>query len=56
MDLLPHAGLFPVAQPSPAGHAAPAAHFLGQHFPRDTGHEHEQNPGQRVVMISLAGC
>jgi hypothetical protein len=33
MQVLPHSGLLPVAQPSPAGHAAPAAWLLGREQP-----------------------
>ncbi len=45
MELVPDTCFLPVPQATPAGDAAAAAHFLGQHFPRNAAFEHEQNPG-----------
>ena len=49
-DAVPYAGLLPIAQAAPAGHPAPAAHFLRQVFPRDAGLEDEQDPRQRLAI------
>ena len=40
------ASRLPVTQPSPAGHAAATAQFLGQDFPWDAALEHEDDPRQ----------
>src|SRR5438477_7653091 len=47
MQSVPDPGRLPVAQPSPAGHAAAAAQFQRQHAPGDAALEHEQDAGQR---------
>jgi hypothetical protein len=44
---VPAAGLLPVAQAPPAGHAAAAAHLLGQVRSGDAGLEHEQDARER---------
>ena len=55
MDALPDTGLLPIAQPSPAGHAAAAAHLLRQVLPRHAGLQDEKNPGQhRAIGRRLA--
>jgi hypothetical protein len=47
MELLPDAGLLPVAQPPPAGHAAAAAQLLGrQQPPGHAGPQHVDDPAQ----------
>jgi hypothetical protein len=46
MQLFPHPGGLPVAQPPPAGHPAATSHFQGQHFPRNASPEHKQDPAQ----------
>lgn len=51
MNLLPHAGLLPVAQPTPAGHAATAAHLLREILPGDTGLEYEQDTGPCLAVF-----
>lgn len=46
VDLGPNAGLRPVAQPPPAGHARAAAQFGRQVGPRHAGAQEEQDAGQ----------
>ena len=43
MELPPDPGGLPVAKPSPAGHAAAAAHLQRQVLPRDAGLEDEED-------------
>src|SRR5262249_7779333 len=50
-ELQPHAGVLPIAQAAPAGHAAAAAHLLGQVFPLDTGLENEENARERLAVV-----
>jgi hypothetical protein len=44
-------GGLPVAKPSPAGHAAAAAHLQRQVLPRDAGLEDEEDAGQRLAIV-----
>jgi hypothetical protein len=46
----PHAGVIPVAQTPPAGHAGSAAHLGRQVLPGDTGLQDEQDPRQRPAI------
>jgi len=50
-ELLPDPGGLPVAEPSPAGHAAAAAHLQRQELPRDAGLEDEEDAGQRLAIV-----
>jgi hypothetical protein len=50
MDFRPDAGLGPVAQPPPTGHAAAATQFLGQHLPGDAGDEDEEDAGEVLTV------
>ncbi len=43
VEPLPDAGLVPVPQPAPAGHARAAAHLFGQHLPGDAAPQNEQD-------------
>lgn len=43
VELLPDAGVLPVAKASPAGNTAAAVHLWRQHLPRDAALEHEEN-------------
>lgn len=52
MQALPDPGCLPVAQPSPARHAAAAAHRLRQVFPADAGLEDKQDTGQDFTVIN----
>ena len=47
MQPLPDAGLLPVAQPPPAGHARAAAQLPRQLLPGDAGLEHEHDALER---------
>jgi hypothetical protein len=38
-------------KPSPAGHAAAAAHLQRQVLPRDAGLEDEEDAGQRLAIV-----
>ena len=49
-NTVPDAGLLPIAQATPAGHSAAAAHFLRKVLPRDTSLEDKQDPGQRLAI------
>ncbi len=51
MQAPPHPGLVPLFQASPAGHAATAAHLLGQHLPGDARPEHEQDAGEGGPIV-----
>ena len=51
MQLLPDAGLLPLAQPAPAGHPRAAAHLLRQVLPGDPRLQHEQDPGQHLPVL-----
>jgi len=48
---LPHPGRLPIAQSSPAGHAAPASHFLGQVFPANASLEYDNDAEQNLAVI-----
>src|SRR6185437_4485699 len=48
---VPGAGGLPVAQAVPAGHAATAAHLLGQVLPGDAGLEDEDDPGEDLTIV-----
>lgn len=50
MQARPNAGVLPVAQPAPAGHAGPAAHLTRQHLPGDAGPQHEQDAAERGAV------
>ncbi len=50
MQLLPDAGLLPVAQPPPAGRPAAAAELGGQHPPGAAGPQDEDDAGQRDAV------
>src|SRR5512147_99523 len=47
----PHAGLLPVPETPPTGHARPAAHLERQAFPRDAGPQHEHDAGQGTAIV-----
>src|SRR3954470_18163486 len=51
VELLPDPGLVPVAEPPPAGHAATAAHLLGEILPVDAGLQDEEDAGQRLAVV-----
>jgi hypothetical protein len=51
MDLIPDLGMEPGFEASPAGHTTATAHLLGQIFPRDTGLENEENPGEDFAIV-----
>jgi hypothetical protein len=51
MQLVSHASLLPVACAAPTGHARAAAHFPGQHFPRQAGLQDEQNADQDAPLV-----
>src|SRR5438876_3448336 len=51
MQLLPDAGLVPVAQTPPAGHAGAEAELLRQPLPSNPGGEHEQDPVQHLAVV-----
>ena len=51
VELLPDPGGLPVAKPSPAGHAAAAAHLQRQVLPRDASLEDEEDAGQRLAIV-----
>jgi len=44
-------GGLPVAKPSPAGHAAAAAHLQRQVLPRDASLEDEEDANQRLAIV-----
>ena len=46
LEPLPDAGAVPIAQPSPAGDAASAAHFLREHLPGDAALQDEDDARQ----------
>lgn len=50
MQPLPHAGLVPVPQPSPARHARPEAEVLRQVLPLDPRMQHVQDPAQHIPV------
>ena len=50
MEAIPHAGFVPVAEPSPARHAADA-HLGRDVLPRDAGLEYEDDAGERLAVI-----
>ena len=52
VELLPDPGGLPVAKPSPAGHAAAAAHLQRQVLPRDASLEDEEDAGRRPLRLS----
>lgn len=47
VQLVPHPGSLPAAQPAPAGHPRPAAQLERQRVPRDPSGQYEHDPGQR---------
>ena len=51
VQLLEHAGLVPVTQASPTGHAAAAAHLHRQIFPADTGLEDKEDAGEAGAIV-----
>jgi len=51
MQPVPDTGLLPGTQAPPATHARAAAHFLGQHLPRDAALQDEQDAGQNRSII-----
>ncbi len=51
----PDAGLLPVAQPPPAGHATAAAHLLGQRLPRQAGAQDEEVLCEAATMRRVSG-
>src|SRR3954468_2590362 len=46
MEPVPDAGLVPIAQAGPAGHARAATQSLGQHLPGNATLQHEDDAGQ----------
>lgn len=51
MDSAPDAGLLPVPQSSPAGHAAATAHLARQVLPRNAGLQDKDNAGQYRAVV-----
>ena len=51
VQLLPHACLLPISKTSPTCHARTTSHLLGQHLPRNTAPQHEQDAGQRLSVL-----
>src|SRR6056297_263041 len=47
----PDTGPIPVAEPSPAGHAAAAAHLAGQVLPVDAGLQDEEDAGEALAVV-----
>lgn len=47
MQAIPYTGALPIAEPTPTGHPAAAAQFLGQHFPRDATFEDTDDARKR---------
>ena len=52
----PHPGLLRFVQSSPARHARPAAHLLGQALPRDRRLQHKQDPAQQHLTVRGSAC
>jgi len=50
VQLVPNAGVGPLLQSVPQGHAA-AAHLAGEVFPGDAGLEHEQDAAQTNPVV-----
>lgn len=50
MEPLPDAGLVPVAQSAPAGHARAETEVLRQVLPLDPGVQHVQDPAQHIPV------
>ncbi|GAA0965541.1 hypothetical protein GCM10009550_65990 [Actinocorallia libanotica] len=48
---VPHAGLVPVPQPAPTGHARAEPQLTGQELPADPGVQHEQDPAQDFAVV-----
>ncbi len=51
MKPLPHPGLVPLLEAPPAGHAAAAAHLLGEYLPGNSRLEHEQNARKSGAIV-----
>jgi hypothetical protein len=51
MDAWPDAGTTPGTEPAPAGHAAAAAHLLGEILPRDARFEDEDDAGESPAIV-----
>jgi hypothetical protein len=51
VQLIPHAGVLPLAQPPPRGVPGTASQLGGQIAPATTGLEHEQDPLQRGAVV-----
>ncbi len=51
MKLVPDAGLLPIAETPPAGHATTAAHFLREHLPRDARAQHKDDSRERSPIV-----
>jgi hypothetical protein len=57
MELLPHAGVLPVAQAPPAGDRAAAADLVGgQQPPGDAGAQLVDDAGQRGAVIDAGAA
>jgi hypothetical protein len=50
-EFFPDTSELPLAEASPAGHVAAAAHFLGQVFPGEAGVEDEEDAGEALAVI-----
>jgi hypothetical protein len=51
VEELPHSGLVPFLEATPAGHSGTAAHLLGQHLPRDAALEDEQYASDSGAVV-----
>src|SRR3954467_8059076 len=49
-DAVSYVHLLPIAQPTPAGHAAPAAHLLRQILPGNACPENEEDAGKSLAV------
>src|SRR5439155_15283481 len=51
VQALPNAGAVPVLETVEAGHAAAAAHLLGEVLPGDAGLEDEEDAGEHLAVV-----
>ena len=51
MDFLPDAGVLPLGESPPAGHAAAAVHLGGEVFPGESGLENEKDAGEGFAVV-----
>ena len=53
MQTIPDALGLPLPQSPPAGHATAVAELLRQVFPRDAGHQHEEDAVEGGAVVAL---